>query len=53
MLNRISFKKQFFFINCCHLGKTESFKDSFDGSTTNIGKIGMAFYMGLWAYDGW
>lgn len=34
-------------------GKTEHFKDSFKGSTTNIGKIGMAFYLGLWAYDGW
>ncbi|CAH3042166.1 unnamed protein product [Pocillopora meandrina] len=34
-------------------GKTESFKNSFEGSTTNIGKIGMAFYLGLWAYDGW
>lgn len=34
-------------------GKTESFKNSFEGSTSNIGKIGMAFYLGLWAYDGW
>ena len=41
------------FIHGFHLGKTESFKNSFEGSTTNIGKIGMAFYLGLWAYDGW
>lgn len=34
-------------------GKTENFKDSFKGSTTDVGKIGMAFYLGLWAYDGW
>ncbi|XP_068697024.1 b(0,+)-type amino acid transporter 1-like [Montipora foliosa] len=34
-------------------GKTGNFKDSFKGSTTDIGKIGMAFYLGLWAYDGW
>ena len=34
-------------------GKTEHWKDGFAGSTTNVGKIGMAFYIGLWAYDGW
>lgn len=34
-------------------GKTDNFKDSFKGSTTDVGKIGMAFYLGLWAYDGW
>lgn len=34
-------------------GKTEHWKDGFAGSTTDVGKIGMAFYIGLWAYDGW
>ncbi|KAK3701454.1 hypothetical protein QZH41_004059 [Actinostola sp. cb2023] len=34
-------------------GKTEHFQDSFEGSYSSIGKIGLAFYIGLWAYDGW
>ena len=34
------------------LGKTESFSDAFDGSSS-VGGIGLAFYNGLWAYDGW
>ncbi|KFQ44516.1 PREDICTED: B(0,+)-type amino acid transporter 1 [Nestor notabilis] len=34
-------------------GKTENFKDSFKDSTISFGTIGLAFYNGLWAYDGW
>ncbi|XP_067053970.1 b(0,+)-type amino acid transporter 1-like [Acropora muricata] len=33
-------------------GKTENFRDSFKGSTTDVGKIGMALHVGLWAFDG-
>lgn len=36
-----------------HSGKTKHFQNSFEGSTTDVGKIGLAFYIGLWAYDGW
>ncbi|XP_072926246.1 b(0,+)-type amino acid transporter 1 [Hemitrygon akajei] len=34
-------------------GNTHSFKNSFDGAQTSFGSIGLAFYNGLWAYDGW
>lgn len=34
-------------------GFTESFENSFSGTTNRIGIIGFAFYNGLWAYDGW
>ncbi|XP_069757895.1 b(0,+)-type amino acid transporter 1 [Narcine bancroftii] len=34
-------------------GNTQNFKNSFDGSQTSFGSIGLAFYNGLWAYDGW
>ncbi|XP_033478443.2 b(0,+)-type amino acid transporter 1 isoform X1 [Epinephelus lanceolatus] len=34
-------------------GKTETLSDAFDGTSTSIGAIGLAFYNGLWAYDGW
>ena len=34
-------------------GQTESFKSPFQGTTNNLGRIGHAFYSGLWAYDGW
>ena len=34
-------------------GKFEHLQNSFTGSNTNIGDIGLAFYLGLWAYDGW
>ena len=39
--------------SCPIPGKTEHFKGSFEGSTGSVGKIGLAFYVGLWAYDGW
>ena len=35
------------------LGNTQHFKNSFEGSSTDFSKIGLSFYMGLWAYDGW
>lgn len=35
------------------LGKTENFSNAFDGTATSFGAIGLAFYNGLWAYDGW
>lgn len=34
-------------------GKTENFEDPFKGSKISISSIGLAFYNGLWAYDGW
>lgn len=34
-------------------GKTENFEDSFKDSKISVGSIGLAFYNGLWAYDGW
>ncbi|XP_010205985.2 B(0,+)-type amino acid transporter 1 [Colius striatus] len=34
-------------------GKTENFEDSFKDSTVSISSITLAFYNGLWAYDGW
>uniref|UniRef100_A0A8B9BX22 b(0,+)-type amino acid transporter 1 n=1 Tax=Anser brachyrhynchus TaxID=132585 RepID=A0A8B9BX22_9AVES len=33
-------------------GKTENFKDSFKDSKISVSSIGLAFYNGLWAYDG-
>ncbi|XP_048403174.1 b(0,+)-type amino acid transporter 1 isoform X2 [Stegostoma tigrinum] len=32
---------------------TENFKNSFDGAQTSFGSISLAFYNGLWSYDGW
>ncbi|KAJ7999353.1 hypothetical protein DPEC_G00193520 [Dallia pectoralis] len=34
-------------------GNTENLTDSFSGASTSFGSIGLAFYNGLWAYDGW
>ncbi|KAK3748507.1 hypothetical protein QZH41_008575 [Actinostola sp. cb2023] len=34
-------------------GKTENLQNAFEGSETDPAKIGFAFYIGLWAYDGW
>ncbi|XP_035607904.1 b(0,+)-type amino acid transporter 1-like [Oncorhynchus keta] len=34
-------------------GETESFEDSFNGTNLGINPIGIAFYQGLWSYDGW
>ncbi|XP_031563576.1 b(0,+)-type amino acid transporter 1-like [Actinia tenebrosa] len=34
-------------------GKTEHFENSFQDSYFSVAKIGLAFYIGLWAYDGW
>ena len=34
-------------------GNVQNFKGSFDGTTSNLANIGLAFYSGLWAYDGW
>ncbi|OBS77207.1 hypothetical protein A6R68_16368 [Neotoma lepida] len=34
-------------------GKTENFQNSFEGAQTSVGSISLAFYNGLWAYDGW
>uniref|UniRef100_K7FFV0 b(0,+)-type amino acid transporter 1 n=1 Tax=Pelodiscus sinensis TaxID=13735 RepID=K7FFV0_PELSI len=34
-------------------GKTENFKNSFSDSKISAGSISLAFYNGLWAYDGW
>ncbi|KFV19976.1 B(0,+)-type amino acid transporter 1, partial [Tauraco erythrolophus] len=34
-------------------GQTENFEDSFKDSTISVSSISLAFYNGLWAYDGW
>ncbi|XP_033845282.1 b(0,+)-type amino acid transporter 1 [Periophthalmus magnuspinnatus] len=34
-------------------GKTETFSNAFETSSVSFGSIGLAFYNGLWAYDGW
>uniref|UniRef100_A0A3Q3J0N6 b(0,+)-type amino acid transporter 1 n=1 Tax=Monopterus albus TaxID=43700 RepID=A0A3Q3J0N6_MONAL len=34
-------------------GKTDNLSNAFDGPSTSFGAIGLAFYNGLWAYDGW
>lgn len=36
-----------------YLGNTKNLSSGFDGTTTNPGHIALAFYNGLWAYDGW
>lgn len=39
---------------CCFLaGSTEYLKEGFEGSETSAAMIALAFYDGLWAYDGW
>ncbi|XP_033012533.1 b(0,+)-type amino acid transporter 1-like [Lacerta agilis] len=34
-------------------GNTKNFNNSFDGPPLSLGAISLAFYNGLWAYDGW
>ncbi|XP_061449740.1 B(0,+)-type amino acid transporter 1 [Rhineura floridana] len=34
-------------------GNTQNFNNSFDGPPLSVGTISLAFYNGLWAYDGW
>ncbi|XP_012881612.1 PREDICTED: B(0,+)-type amino acid transporter 1 [Dipodomys ordii] len=34
-------------------GNTKNFENSFSGTQTSVGAISLAFYNGLWAYDGW
>lgn len=34
-------------------GHTENLANGFAGTTTHVGHIALAFYNGLWAYDGW
>uniref|UniRef100_A0A3Q2UPB1 Zmp:0000001267 n=1 Tax=Fundulus heteroclitus TaxID=8078 RepID=A0A3Q2UPB1_FUNHE len=34
-------------------GHTENFEESFDGTNVGVNAIGIAFYQGLWSYDGW
>jgi len=31
----------------------EAFGDMFDGSSKDLGKISIAFYSGLWSFNGW
>ena len=38
---------------CFFIGNVQNFEGSFDGTTSNLANIGLAFYSGLWAYDGW
>ncbi|EDV25951.1 expressed hypothetical protein [Trichoplax adhaerens] len=34
-------------------GNTKNYANSWEGSETNVGVVALAFYQGLWAYDGW
>lgn len=34
-------------------GNTKNLSSGFEGTTTNPGNIALAFFNGLWAYDGW
>ncbi|XP_003215508.2 b(0,+)-type amino acid transporter 1 isoform X1 [Anolis carolinensis] len=34
-------------------GHTQSFQNAFQGTKTGAGVIGIAFYQGLWSFDGW
>ncbi|XP_061824417.1 b(0,+)-type amino acid transporter 1 [Nerophis lumbriciformis] len=34
-------------------GQTDNFTDSFENTNVGINPIGIAFYQGLWSYDGW
>ncbi|KAM6968966.1 b(0,+)-type amino acid transporter 1 isoform 3-T3 [Tautogolabrus adspersus] len=34
-------------------GHTDTFEDSFENTNVGINSIGIAFYQGLWSYDGW
>uniref|UniRef100_A0A8C3TLL7 b(0,+)-type amino acid transporter 1 n=1 Tax=Catharus ustulatus TaxID=91951 RepID=A0A8C3TLL7_CATUS len=34
-------------------GQTQSFQNGFQGTTAGVGTVGVAFYQGLWSYDGW
>ncbi|XP_052364604.1 b(0,+)-type amino acid transporter 1-like, partial [Oncorhynchus keta] len=34
-------------------GNTENLSNPFEGASTSFGSIGLAFYNGLWAYNGW
>ncbi|XP_056281604.1 b(0,+)-type amino acid transporter 1 [Pseudoliparis swirei] len=34
-------------------GHTKNFDNSFEGTNADISSIGIAFYQGLWSYDGW
>jgi amino acid transporter len=34
-------------------GRTETLLSTFQNTTQQAGRIGMAFYQGLWYFDGW
>lgn len=34
-------------------GRTQNFGDSFENTNAGIRPVGIAFYQGLWSYDGW
>ncbi|AWP16824.1 putative b(0-+)-type amino acid transporter 1-like [Scophthalmus maximus] len=34
-------------------GNTDNFDVSFEGTNVGVSSIGVAFYQGLWSYDGW
>lgn len=37
----------------CVLGNVEYFENAFEGTTTDVGKLSLAVYSGLFAYAGW
>ncbi|NXD28856.1 BAT1 protein, partial [Spelaeornis formosus] len=51
IVNSLSVKLGIIFL--LFAGKTENFKDSFKDSKISVSSISLAFYNGLWAYDGW
>jgi hypothetical protein len=36
-----------------HTGNTENLTKGFEGSTTSPTNLALAFFSGLWAFDGW
>lgn len=34
-------------------GNTENFEEPFRGTNVGVNAVGLAFYQGLWSYDGW
>jgi solute carrier family 7 (L-type amino acid transporter), member 9/15 len=35
------------------MGNTQNLQSGFDGTSFKVGHIALAFYNGLWSYDGW
>lgn len=53
LFDDVTMKSKFYVFVFLNTGKTENLSNAFEGSSTSFGAIGLAFYNGLWAYDGW